>query len=376
MSLTWRDVAGQVQAPDLGDATTSITRGLQLLADAAQQPEQRRQAQLAREIASTEAQSRILTQTINSIQQQEDRKQAVAKEKALKEFSTVESVLLDGARQAGLKGMALEDFLKGNETYQKLGDDAKAFGASRFSDAYGQGMSIRERAMDDARQQSQWERQFAQQAQSHRDSLARQDRDYKLRLKEIEERSRRERESRGFYSNDPETNMAFQHRYSSVAEQLAPVREAREKYGKMTPAEAAKLSGMDENWWAKGSAEAQSLARSIEQDTGKKVDTWMINKLLAEGGNADNWDINPAGGLDDNQAKKYLLGLVELQRAASENQRDLDTLVERMRNGEKFTFESLAAMPIKTGITVDPPPAKKRGSAPARTMSGNRGMNY
>jgi hypothetical protein len=362
MGLTWQDVAGQVRAPDFSDSSAMITRGIEGLGTGVQNlmagPDQRKQAQLARELLSLKGQVEAGNQNVDSLGKLSSNIKATKKEKDIEAFSTAQSILEATSRELALSGKPFEELFK-TEAYQALPEGARAYGASHLSDAYLRGdetrMQHEEQAADNARQIAQFNRQMAQSESHFRQSQARQDRELTLREAQIKKAEQEDRESRGLFSRDPNTNIAIRQRMGQTQQQLAPVERGIKLYGEMSPREAAKKGGVS-NLFTDVSAEAQRMAANVEKRTGKKVDSWMVNQLLAEGGSADNAYLNPRGGFDQGAAEDYLTSLVSLQDAALYNQRFLDEMTQRARAGETYTPKKLESFPIRTGVAM---PARK-----------------
>lgn len=366
-TLTWRDVAGQVRAPDYSEAASLITQGISGLGNSVRDlgtaPEKRRLEGLAKQAAVIQMEQqgqRELAQTANQLGTV---LKTERKEKDMEAFGSIQSLLEAGSREAAIKGVSLDDFLKSNDAYLKLPKGAQALGAAHLSDAYGQGLTIREQQADNARQERQFMMNYQRQAEQFNRSYglqaaghAQSVKESNARIEALTKAEQKAREAAGLLSDDPETNLALRERRAQVGQQIAPLMRGMELYGKLSPQEAAKKGGMDTNWFKKASDEAQAVAREVERSTGKKVDSWMINQLLVEGGGADNWRTNPAGGLDNSMAADYLQTLAELQDAAVYNQQSLDRMEESIRGGKKYSADILQGVPIRTGISA---PAKK-----------------
>ena len=157
-TLTWQDVAGQVRAPDYSEAAALITQGIEGLGSGVQNllsgPEQRKQAQLTKEMMALKGQSAASAQIADSLGALSQNVKVTKKEKDVAEFGKHQSYLEANARKAAMKGMALDDFLANDPVYKNMGEGAKAYSASHLSDAYLRGdetrITMEERAKDDA----------------------------------------------------------------------------------------------------------------------------------------------------------------------------------------------------------------------------------
>jgi len=361
-TLTWQDVAGQVRAPDLNGSALLISRGVDQLAAAAQEPERIRQAQIDREMKGLLLQSEMAGRTDDMLDKRDTKRTAAAEKADMKEFGAAQSTLEAMSRSAGLKGSSYDDVLK-SDAYMGLSPGARAYASAHLSDAWTRGDEARlakiEGDQDEARAQANFNRSFAQSEQHHRDSEARQTREFNRREKLFEEEYRAKREAEGFISNDPKTNIAWRERSKQTASQKAPILRGLELYGNMSPREAAIKGKNDGNWFRDGDAEAQVMARNVQEKTGKKVDTWMINQLLVEGGSANNGFLNPRGQFDQGKAEEYLTDLVKLNEAANKNQEFFDAMTINARNGTKYDVNSdgWKKHPIQLG--VDSPKSKE-----------------
>lgn len=369
-TLTWQDVAGRVAAPDFNDASAMITEGINTLGGAVRDlgsaPDQRRKAELAKKALLIGAEAGIVQDGAKQMDALGNRIKLDKKEKDMSEFGAAQSILEAGARDAAMGGKSFEDFIKSNETYLKLGEGAKSYGAQHLSDAFGQGLTFKEQQEDNARQERHFQQQFAQQERQFRASEARANRQMNLQAQALGKAEQREREAAGLISKDAQTNIAWRDRAAQLQSQLAPIARGMELYGKISPNEAAEKGGiMNKNWLFNGGQEAQQLAAEIQKKTGKKIDTWMINQLLVEGGNADNARFNPGGNIDDAAAEDYLMNLVKLREAAEYNQRFFDQMTQEIRSGKTYSKENLNNnFPIRTGVDI--PLAKPKSSTPKR----------
>ena len=138
----------------------------------------------------------------------------------------------------------------------------------------------------------------------------------------------------------------------------------------MSPREAADKGKTNGNWFRDGDAEAQDMAKNVERKLGKKVDTWMVNQLLVEGGGANNDFLNPRGEFDQGAAEDYLASLVKLQDAASYNQQFLDEMTQNARDGKTYQPENLKKFPLRSGVD---PAAKKTKSSSTLSYSPTGG---
>jgi len=371
-TLTWQDVAGQVRAPDYSEATELLTRGLGQISAAMQEPERLRQEKLDRELKGLLVQSEMNNQTGNMIDRIDTKLKNEVKERDLKEFSKNQSYLESNARKAAMAGMTLDDFLANDPVYKSMGEGAKAYSASHLSDAYLRGDETRlqreEQAADNARQERHFQIQLAESRRQQAAANSRFEREFKLRQNELTERKRREREDAGYISDDPLTNVAWRQRAAQTKRQLAPLQRAIELYGDMTPDEAARKGGI-----VSSGKEAQAIAQRLEKKTGKKVETWMVNQLLAEGGGANS--IIPLNDFNNSAAEDYLLSLVKQTDAAKANQIFFDEMTQLAREGKKFAPEVMKNYPLQTGIDIVPELTKS--SIPnGKTRPGQPGKMY
>ncbi len=364
MPLTWQDVAGQVAAPDFSEAASMITRGIQgigqSVASIGAAPEARRRQDAEMVLKQAQLMSG-LTREQGKDQRDFFKDQDVRDEKKnAKEFGAAQSILEAQARANALSGKPFEELFK-SEAYQKLGEGARAYGASHLSDAYMRGDETRiqqqERAADNARAEAQANRSYAQSESHFRQQQAMQARELNLRMEQLKKTEQENRESRGLYSHDAGTNIQIQKRAAKTVDQLAPIKRGMELYGSMTPQAAAKKGGIDGNWITSTSTEAQQLAARVEKQTGKKVDTWMINQLLAEGGGADGMNFIPGVGLNDSRAVDYLTTLVETQDAANYNQAFLNEMIQNARAGKMYSEESMQGDPARNSVPRNKPAA-------------------
>lgn len=147
-TLTWQDVAGQVRAPDYSEAAALITQGIQGLGSGVQNllagPEQRKQAQLAKELMALNGKSAASAQIANSLGTLSQNVKVTKKEKDIAGFGAVQSILEAGFQDAGYQGKTFDEYLKGSKVYNDLPEGVKAYGASHFSDAYYRGQQARE----------------------------------------------------------------------------------------------------------------------------------------------------------------------------------------------------------------------------------------
>lgn len=367
-TLTWQDVAGRVAAPDFSDASALITQGIGQVSAAAKAPERLRQEQLDREMKGLLVQSEMNDRTSNMIDKIDTKQKNEVKERDLREFSKNQSYLESASRKAAMDGISLPDFLATDKVYQSMGDGAKAYSAANLSDAHMRGDETRsqreEQAADNARQERHFQQQFAAQQQQFRASESRANREFSLRERELGKREQEAREAAGLISRDAQTNIAWRDRAMQLSNQLAPIQRGMELYGKISPNEAAEKGGiMNKNWFANGGREAQKIQTDIEKKTGKKIDTWMINQLLVEGGGADNTRMWPGGNIDNNAAEDYLLNLVQLREAAEYNQRFFDQMTQEIRNGKTYSADNLNKnYPIRTGVSAPLAAPKKRNT--------------
>lgn len=182
MPLTWQDVAGGVRASDPSGLDQMITRGIATIGDAVQQlgtaPEQRRQQELGQQMAILGMLQSQQAQHAATGAQLLGQLKADKKEKAIADFSTVQSQLEAGARQAALKGIPLDQYLANDKTYQSLNAEARAYGGEHLGNAWMKGddtrISMAEHAADNARA----DRQFAASQALQRESLAIQRQDH------------------------------------------------------------------------------------------------------------------------------------------------------------------------------------------------------
>ena len=176
MTLTWQDVAGQVRAPDFTEASNLITQGIGNLGTAVRDvvggPEDRRRADLAKQLLLVNMQQEGMQKHAEAGRQLGHDMKVIRKEKDQEEFSAAQSIIEAGAREAGLSGKNLQEFLASNEAYQKLDEGARAYGASHLSDAFLRGDETRiqqqERAADNARQERQFQMSYNLQAENTR----------------------------------------------------------------------------------------------------------------------------------------------------------------------------------------------------------------
>lgn len=181
MTLTWKDVAGRVEAPDMSQAASLITQGLTGLGEAMGGPEKRRQAELARQALIIDTQAKGLEQMSAFAGEAAKKEIASNEKKDLKAFSTVQSILEAGARDAARKGVSLNEFLAGNEAWNSLSDGARAYGTNHIGDAHNKGLDLAYRDQQHAYQvkqdeirNQQWQRTHNLQAENAR--LAREER--------------------------------------------------------------------------------------------------------------------------------------------------------------------------------------------------------
>lgn len=169
MPLTWQDVAGRVQAPDMTRTSELITRGIAALgesvADVVGGPEQRRQAQLAREILGLKGQQEASAQVADGIRGLRTDMKNVQNEKDMKEFGAAQSVLEATAADFALQGKSYDEFLK-SDVYAKLGEGARAYGASHMSDAFYRGQQTRDRRLEQEQNNRVQEAQLAMQREN------------------------------------------------------------------------------------------------------------------------------------------------------------------------------------------------------------------
>ena len=180
-TLTWQDVAGQVRPADFTDASAMITKGVESLGTAVKDivggPEQRRKAQLAKELMLGQMQ-------MQGMQEHADQGAQLGKDlgirtekKDAKEFGAAQSTLEALARNTALKGGTYEDVLK-SDAYLKLGEGARAYGASNLSDAFVRGdetrMQQQQHASDVARDEAHFQANYRLSVENA--AMARQDR--------------------------------------------------------------------------------------------------------------------------------------------------------------------------------------------------------
>lgn len=375
-TLTWQDVAGQVRAPDYSEAASLITQGISGIGDSVKAlgtaSEQRRQAALVKEMMLVDMEAQGLQQRAD-LGMQLGKDLAVRTEKKdMKEFSKNQSFLEAGARKAALAGMSLDDYLANDKIFQSMGEGAKTYSASHLSDAYMRGdetrLSREEQAADNARQERHFQIQLSESRRQQAAANSRFEREFKLRERELTERKRQERENAGYISDDPLTNVAWRQRAAQTQKQLAPLQRAVELYGDMTPQEAAIKGGI-----VSSGKEAQAIAQQLEKKTGKKVETWMINQLLAEGGGANS--IIPLNDFNNSAAEDYLMSLVKQTDAAKYNQQFFDEMTQLAREGKTYSPERMADFPIRTGINIDPELTKK-ATPSGKTRPGQPGKMY
>lgn len=175
-TLTWQDVAGQVRAPDYSEAAALITQGIQGLGSGVQNllagPEQRKQAQLAKELMALNGKSAASAQIANSLGTLSQNVKVTKKEKDIAGFGAVQSILEAGFQDAGYQGKTFEEYLKGSKVYNDLPEGVKAYGASHFSDAYYRGQQAREQHLARVQNDRIQEAQLALQRQSLAESRA------------------------------------------------------------------------------------------------------------------------------------------------------------------------------------------------------------
>lgn len=181
MPLTWQDVAGQVRAPDPSGLNDMITRGVatvgQAVANLGSAPDQRRKEEAAKQLQMAQIVSAMAGQVNQQAQSFLKDKEVRDDKQAMKDFSTVQSSLEAGSRQAALAGKSLDDYLTGSKEYQGLSQNARAFAMEHLSNAWMKGddtrISMAEHAADNARQQAQFNAQMGMEQQ--RLALARQE---------------------------------------------------------------------------------------------------------------------------------------------------------------------------------------------------------
>lgn len=359
-TLTWQDVAGRVAAPDFSDASAMITQGIaglgKSVSDLGTAPEKRRLEEVAKQNQVLALQMGFSEDTVNKAIALDKSVDQRKEKEAVKEFSKNQSYLESASRKAGMDGIPLPDFLATDKVFQSMGDGAKAYSAANLSNAYTRGdetrITMEEQAADNARQERHFQIQLSESRRQQAAANSRFEREFKLRENELIERKRREREDAGFISDDPLTNVAWRQRAAQTKKQLAPLQRAVELYGDMTPEEAARKGGI-----VSSGKEAQAIAQQLEKKTGKKVETWMINQLLAEGGGANS--SIPFNDFNNSAAEDYLRSLVKQTDAAKANQTFFDEMTQLAREGKKFVPEVMKNYPLQTGIDIDSKPAKK-----------------
>lgn len=171
-TLTWQDVAGQVRAPDYSEASELMTRGLGQISTAVQAPERLRQEKLDREMKGLLIRSEMNNQTSNMIDKIDTKLKNEAEKKDMKEFSKIQSFLEAGFQDAANQGKSFDEYLKGSKEYSSLSEGAKAYGASRLSDAYYRGQQAREQRLAREQNDRMQEAQLALQRQNLAESRA------------------------------------------------------------------------------------------------------------------------------------------------------------------------------------------------------------
>ena len=173
MPLTWQDVAGRVEMPDYTGTSAMITKGIETLgtavADVVGGPEQRRQAQVARELLSLKGQQDASARIADSIGALSTDVKNTQKEKDMMEFGAAQSTLEATAAEYALQGKSFNEFLQ-SDAYSKLGTGAKAYGGPHLSDAFHQGQQELQQQQRWGVQDAQWRQSFALQQQNAADA--------------------------------------------------------------------------------------------------------------------------------------------------------------------------------------------------------------
>lgn len=359
-TLTWQDVAGQVRAPDYGDAANLITQGIsglgQSVAALGAAPDQRRQAAAAKELQIAQLKAGMSESEFAKTDKFFNDQTVRTEKKDAKEFGKNQSKLEAAFRTAALNGQSYESVLE-SDLYKSLGEGAQAYGASHLSDAYMRGdetrMTRAEQAADNARQEAHFQAQQRQQAASfalQKQQFGQSVKESDARIAAVLLKNREDQEARGIYSKDAGTNIAIQDRLMQVGKQFAPLLNSKEKYGAINPKAAAKLGGLDDTWYDAPN-KANEIMLEVQRKTGKQVEPWMVNQLLAEGGVAHL----SSAGINNTMAEDYLTSLVKQQDAYTQNQIFVNEMVQLARNGQKFDAGILNSGKYMVNTGIDAP---------------------
>ena len=162
--LTWQDVAGQVNVTNYADTSALITQGIAGVGDAVAKlggaKDERRKLEAAQQLQRLQMESEMARTLRKDTNATLDASEVRTEKKDAKEFGAAQAGLEALFREGALNGVSYKDLLQ-SEEYLRLGEGARAFGASDFSDAYERGSETRIRRADDAaddrRTQANWE---------------------------------------------------------------------------------------------------------------------------------------------------------------------------------------------------------------------------
>lgn len=193
--LTWQDVAGQVNVTNYADTSALITQGIAGIGDAVAKlggaKDERRKLEAAQQLQRLQMESEMARTLQKDLNATLDASEVRTEKKDAKEFGAAQAGLEALFREGALNGVSYKDLLQ-SEEYLRLGEGARAFGASDFSDAYERGSETRIRRADDAaddrRAQSNWEASHQLQKQN-----ADEDRAYRAEGRKLREAAEAER---------------------------------------------------------------------------------------------------------------------------------------------------------------------------------------
>lgn len=198
-TLTWKDVAGPVAAPDFSSAASLISQGISQLGTGVSglgdDAEQRRQSDLAKQLMAVKASREGLFDMIragNAVGQdirgfRHDQRIA-DQDAAATAWGAVQSQLEGAALQAALEGKDINSIFE-NEMFRQLPEMARGLAADSLSDTFREGISIRDTRLDRDRRYQLERRQDARaEASARRQAAAdrRQAQIDRARLKEMD----------------------------------------------------------------------------------------------------------------------------------------------------------------------------------------------
>lgn len=335
-TLTWRDVAGGVRAPDLSEATDAITRGILGLGASVQQlanaPKEQEQERIANQMALAITGQKFLDANAAKAEHDADRAKKLQDDAAMREFGAAQSILEASAREAAIGGRSFDDFAK-SDAYLTLSPEARAYGAAHLSDAFGQGLGIREQRLDNQRQESHFQQQMALQRQQE----ARQAREFNLRVKALEQAERAA--TGGLNTKDPETRLVLGDFTRRVAGNLFEA--GGHAYEGKSLAEIAKQSGISD---ISEATESLNQLNAQRKKQGKApLPEGVLKSLIAGQSGKNGWLTGLFNGFDQGDFESDLAIRADMYDSALMEDMLLRDLRNRANKGHTFSSDTLQA---------------------------------